>query len=61
MNWGQRILTMEADLVTLHELGHTMGAEHDDKTSYMCAPGQVTYLNIAINYIRYCLSKYIFI
>ena len=43
LNWGQRILTMEADLVTSHELGHNFGAEHDDanRIGTACAPGQV--------------------
>ncbi|XP_076807622.1 ADAM 17-like protease isoform X1 [Clavelina lepadiformis] len=41
-NWGQKILTMEADLVTAHELGHNFGAEHDDVTEDPdeCSPGQ---------------------
>lgn len=28
-NWGRRLLTTEADLVTAHELGHNFGANHD--------------------------------
>lgn len=29
-NWGSKILTDEAQLVTTHELGHNWGAFHDD-------------------------------
>nr|XP_039256127.1 ADAM 17-like protease [Styela clava] len=39
-NWGQRILTLEADLVTTHELGHNFGAEHDNGEVKACSPGQ---------------------
>ena len=47
VNWGKRILTTEADLVTAHELGHNFGADHDDNTEQeftrktVCTPGQV--------------------
>nr|XP_018673044.1 ADAM 17-like protease isoform X2 [Ciona intestinalis] len=44
VNWGQRILTTEADLVTAHELGHNFGAEHDEEgavnSADNCRPGQ---------------------
>ena len=29
LNWGKRILSTEAELVTVHELGHNWGASHD--------------------------------
>ncbi|XP_002159249.1 disintegrin and metalloproteinase domain-containing protein 17 [Hydra vulgaris] len=28
-NWGRKLLTVEADLVTAHELGHNFGSNHD--------------------------------
>lgn len=40
-NWGSRILTLEADLVTTHELGHNFGAEHDTGEMPECIPGEV--------------------
>nr|CAB3219989.1 ADAM 17-like protease [Phallusia mammillata] len=54
VNWGQKILTTEADLVTAHELGHNFGAEHDDGhgsgyTADSCTPGQAN----NGNYIMY--------
>ncbi|XP_070533184.1 ADAM 17-like protease isoform X1 [Ptychodera flava] len=39
INWGRRILTQEADLVTAHELGHNFGSEHDPDTNE-CSPDQ---------------------
>ncbi|XP_006821051.2 ADAM 17-like protease [Saccoglossus kowalevskii] len=40
LNWGRRILTREADLVTAHELGHNFGSEHDPDTKE-CSPDDV--------------------
>lgn len=40
VNWGRRVLTEEADLVTAHELGHNFGSEHDPgNEGDECAPG----------------------
>lgn len=40
VNWGRRVLTEEADLVTAHELGHNFGSEHDPGSEGdECAPG----------------------
>ena len=39
VNWGRRLLTIEADLVTAHELGHNFGANHDPSGD--CAPATV--------------------
>ncbi|XP_033099407.1 ADAM 17-like protease isoform X2 [Anneissia japonica] len=39
LNWGRRVLTDEAELVTAHELGHNFGSEHDPTTNINgCAP-----------------------
>ena len=55
LNWGDRILTTEADLVTAHELGHNFGADHDDDTETLigtdCTPGQVDSIFVEF----YCL------
>eukprot|EP00795_Rhopilema_esculentum_P008684 gene8684-14703_t len=37
MNWGRRLLTSEADVVTAH--GHNFGSDHDPFTSE-CSPGE---------------------
>ncbi|XP_072176191.1 ADAM 17-like protease [Diadema setosum] len=40
INWGRRVLTEEADLVTAHELGHNFGSEHDPgNEGDECSPG----------------------
>uniref|UniRef100_H2YQN9 Uncharacterized protein n=1 Tax=Ciona savignyi TaxID=51511 RepID=H2YQN9_CIOSA len=53
VNWGQRILTTEADLVTAHEFGHNFGAEHDEPSSANkdenCSPGQANGGNYIMN------------
>ena len=36
LNWGKPILSTEAELVTVHELGHNWGANHDIVD---CEPG----------------------
>ncbi|XP_071957678.1 ADAM 17-like protease isoform X2 [Antedon mediterranea] len=42
INWGRRVLTDEAELVTAHELGHNFGSEHDPTSSNNeCSPGDV--------------------
>ncbi|XP_015780892.1 PREDICTED: ADAM 17-like protease [Acropora digitifera] len=38
INWGRKLLTEEADIVTAHEIGHNFGSEHDPDTDE-CAPG----------------------
>lgn len=38
LNWGRRVLTDEADLVTAHELGHNFGSEHDPGNEVECSP-----------------------
>lgn len=37
INWGRKLLTEEADIVTAHEIGHNFGSEHDPETQE-CAP-----------------------
>ncbi|XP_068705406.1 ADAM 17-like protease [Montipora foliosa] len=37
VNWGRKLLTEEADIVTAHEIGHNFGSEHDPDTDE-CAP-----------------------
>lgn len=37
INWGRKLLTEEADIVTAHEIGHNFGSEHDPDTDE-CAP-----------------------
>ena len=49
-NWGRRLLTIEADLVTAHELGHNFGANHDPSGD--CAPAAVN----GGKYIMYATS-----
>ncbi|XP_028406064.1 ADAM 17-like protease [Dendronephthya gigantea] len=38
INWGSRLLTTEADIVTAHELGHNFGSEHDVQDHPRCSP-----------------------
>ena len=45
LNWGKRILSTEAELVTVHELGHNWGSTHDNMFSQQddaatCEPGE---------------------
>ena len=40
LNWGRRLLTIEADLVTAHELGHNFGAYHDPTS---CIPSGINH------------------
>jgi len=37
MNWRRRLITSEADLVTMHEIGHNFGSNHDPENAN-CAP-----------------------
>ncbi|XP_028518433.1 disintegrin and metalloproteinase domain-containing protein 17 [Exaiptasia diaphana] len=39
VNWGRRVLTEEADIVTAHEFGHNFGSEHDPEDNE-CAPSE---------------------
>ncbi|KAL9961542.1 hypothetical protein ACROYT_G030500 [Oculina patagonica] len=39
VNWGRKLLTEEADIVTAHEIGHNFGSEHDPDTNE-CAPAE---------------------
>jgi len=39
LNWKKRILSTEAELVTVHELGHNWGANHDNVDAAHCEPG----------------------
>ncbi|XP_048590326.1 ADAM 17-like protease [Nematostella vectensis] len=39
VNWGRRVLTEEADIVTAHEFGHNFGSEHDPEGEE-CAPDE---------------------
>lgn len=41
VNWGRKLLTEEADIVTAHEIGHNFGSEHDPETDE-CAPADTT-------------------
>ena len=52
VNWGRRLLTVEADLVTAHELGHNFGANHDPSNHDLCAPSAVN----GGKYIMYATS-----
>ncbi|CAB4032846.1 ADAM 17-like protease, partial [Paramuricea clavata] len=38
INWGNQLLTTEADIVTAHELGHNFGSEHDVQNNPDCSP-----------------------
>ena len=38
LNWGRKLLTIEADLVTAHELGHNFGSNHDTNIHPECTP-----------------------
>ena len=48
LNWGRKLLTIEADLVTAHEIGHNFGANHDTSS---CIPS-------AINGGKYIMYEY---
>ena len=39
LNRKERILSTEAELVTVHELGHNWGANHDNVDAAHCEPG----------------------